>query len=68
MLVWNGIVASVPALVLQPTSPEEVAAAVTFARDHGLLLRVKGAGSEERGNGVAERCVTLDLSRLQSSD
>ena len=67
MLVWNGVVASVPALVLRPTTPEEVAAAVAFARDHGLLVRVKGAGDEDSGTALAERCVTLDLSRLRET-
>lgn len=68
MLVWNGIVASVPALVLQPTSPEEVAAAAAFARDHGLRLRVKRTGDEDSGIALVERCVTLDLSLLRATD
>ena len=42
VLLWNGMVARKPALVVQPTSAAEVAAAVAFARDHGLLLGVKG--------------------------
>ena len=39
VLVWNGMVARFPALVLQPTSARDVAAAVRFVRDHGLSLR-----------------------------
>lgn len=54
LLVWNGMVARVPALVVRPTSPRDVAEAVAFARDHGLLVRIApGPG--------AERAVTLDL-------
>jgi FAD/FMN-containing dehydrogenase len=65
VLVWNGMVASVPALVVQPSSARDVAEAVTFARDHGLLLSVKGGGHNIAGTSIAERCVTLDMSRMR---
>jgi FAD/FMN-containing dehydrogenase len=65
VLVWNGVVARVPALAVQPTSVREVAAAVGFARDHGLLLSVKGGSRYAAGTSVAERAVTLDLSRMR---
>jgi FAD/FMN-containing dehydrogenase len=65
VLVWNGMVANVPALVVQPTSAEDVAEAVSFARDHGLLLSVKGGGHNIAGTSIAERCVTLDMSRMR---
>jgi hypothetical protein len=47
--IWNGLAASAPALVLQPASAADVAAAVDFARDHGLLLGVKGGGHNIAG-------------------
>lgn len=40
--VWNAMVTKAPALVVQPTSAHDVAAAVRFAADYGLLLSVKG--------------------------
>lgn len=61
MLVWNGVVARVPALVVRPRSAQDVAAAVGFARDHGLLLDVR-AGHDV--GSAAERAVTLDLSGM----
>jgi len=66
ILIWNGMVARVPALVLQPTSAEDVAAAVGFAREHGLLLSIKGGGHNIAGTSVAERGLTLDMSRMRS--
>jgi FAD/FMN-containing dehydrogenase len=65
VLVWNGMVAKAPALVLQPTSPTSVAAAVGFARDRGLLLSIKGGGHNMAGTSIAERGLTLDMSRLR---
>jgi FAD/FMN-containing dehydrogenase len=63
--VWNGMVAKAPALVVQPTSPADVAAAVRFARDQGLLLSVKGGGHNMAGTSIAERGLTLDMSRMR---
>jgi len=65
VLVWNGVVARVPAVVVQPASVQEVAAAVGYARDHGLLLSIRGGSRYAAGTAVAERAVTLDLSRMR---
>jgi FAD/FMN-containing dehydrogenase len=63
--IWNGMAARLPALVLQPASAHEVAAAVGFARDHGLLLSIKGGGHNIAGTSMAPGGLTLDLSRLR---
>ncbi|MCP9486302.1 MAG: FAD-binding oxidoreductase [Gaiellaceae bacterium MAG52_C11] len=65
VLIWNGIVARFPALVLQPTSADDVAAAVGFAREHGVLLGIKGGGHNIAGTSIAERGLTLDMSRMR---
>jgi FAD/FMN-containing dehydrogenase len=65
ILVWNGMVARAPALVLQPTSARDVAAAVAFARAHGLLMSVKGGGHNIAGTSIAEGGLTLDMSRMR---
>ena len=65
VLVWNGMVAKAPALVLQPTSAAHVATAVGFAGDHGLLLSIKGGGHNMAGTAIAERGLTLDMSRMR---
>jgi FAD/FMN-containing dehydrogenase len=65
VLVWNGMVAKAPALVLQLTSATHVAAAVGFARDQGLLLSIKGGGHNMAGTSIAERGLTLDMSRMR---
>lgn len=61
LLVWNGIVARVPALVIRAGSLQEVGAALGFAHDHGLRVRVEGDGEDSR-RAAAERAVTLDVS------
>lgn len=68
VLIWNAMVASVPALVVQPTSADDVATAVAFARDLGLLLSVKGGGHNIAGTSVGEGGLTLDMSRMRTID
>jgi FAD/FMN-containing dehydrogenase len=65
VLTWNGMVARVPALVVQPTSAHGVAAAVSFARDHGLLLGIRGGGHNIAGTSMAPGGLTLDLSGMR---
>ena len=65
VLVWNGMVAKTPALVVQPTTAADVAAAVRFAADHGLLVSVKGGGHNIAGTCIAQGGVTLDLSAMR---
>ncbi len=65
VLIWNGMAATVPALVVQPISAADVAAAVTFAREHSLLVGVKGGGHNIAGTSLAEQGLTLDMSRMR---
>ncbi len=63
-LIWNGLIDKKPALVIQPESLTEVVSTVDLARDHGLLLSIKGGGHNISGLALADRGVTLDMSRM----
>ncbi len=65
VLVWNGMVARLPALVVQPVSALDVAEAVGFAREHQLLLSVKGGGHNIAGTSIARDGLVLDMSRMR---
>jgi FAD/FMN-containing dehydrogenase len=65
VFVWNGMVARLPALVVQPVSAPDVAAAVRFAREHRLLLSVKGGGHNIAGTSIAEGGLVLGMSRMR---
>jgi len=65
VLTWNGMVAASPALVAQPISARDVAAAIGFARHFKLRLSVKGGGHNIAGTAIAEGGLTLDMSRLR---
>jgi FAD/FMN-containing dehydrogenase len=62
--VWNGDITRQPALLVQPTSNEDVARTIAFARGQGADLTVRGGGHSGAGNAVSEGAVMIDLSRL----
>jgi FAD/FMN-containing dehydrogenase len=68
ILIWNGMAAKVPAVVVQPSSAAGVAAAVRFAADRGLLVSIKGGGHNIAGTSMAADGLTIDMSRLRQVD
>jgi FAD/FMN-containing dehydrogenase len=66
--IWNGMIAKVPALVVQPVSTADVREAINFARTHGLLLSVKGGGHHVAGTSLTDGGLTLDMSRMRTVD
>jgi FAD/FMN-containing dehydrogenase len=56
-----------PRTRFQPSSAEDVAAAIGFAREHGLLLSIKGGGHNIAGTSIAEDGLTLDMSRMRDT-
>jgi FAD/FMN-containing dehydrogenase len=64
-LTWNALAARRPALIVQPVSARDVAAAVAFAAEHRLVLSVKGGGHNIAGTAIAAGGLTLDMARLR---
>jgi FAD/FMN-containing dehydrogenase len=54
-----------PALVVQPTGAADVRTAVSFAREHNLLLAVKCGGHSYGGTSTCEGGMQIDLSRMR---
>ena len=64
--VWNGMIDRRPALIARCAGVADVIAAVRFAREHGLLVSVKGGGHNVTGNAVCEGGLVIDPSRMRS--
>src|ERR1700751_1835824 len=64
--VWNGMIDRCPALIARCAGPADVLAAVRFAREHELLVSVKGGGHNITGNAVCEGGLMIDLSPMKS--
>jgi FAD/FMN-containing dehydrogenase len=64
--IWNAMIDRRPALIVRAAGVADVMAAVNFAREHGLLLAVKGGGHNVAGNAVCEGGLMIDLSAMRS--
>jgi FAD/FMN-containing dehydrogenase len=64
--VWNGMVDRHPALIARCAGPDDVVAAVRFAREWDLPLAVRGGGHNVAGNAMCDGGVVVDLSALKS--
>jgi FAD/FMN-containing dehydrogenase len=54
-----------PALIVRCAGAADVINAVNFARDHNLLLAVRGGGHSAAGSGVCDRGLMIDLSGMK---
>jgi hypothetical protein len=63
--VYNAMIDKRPALIARCANADDVATAVGFARDHGLLLAVRGGGHNGAGLGTCDDGVVIDLSLLK---
>jgi FAD/FMN-containing dehydrogenase len=63
--VWNGMIDRRPALIARCTGVADVVSAVNFARDHDLLVAVRGGGHSVAGNGVCDDGIVVDLSGMK---
>ena len=63
--VYNAMIDKRPALIARCAGRADVAQAIGFARDHGLLLAVRGGGHNGGGLGTCDDGVVADLSLLK---
>jgi FAD binding domain/Berberine and berberine like len=64
--IFNAMIDRHPALIARCAGPDDVARAISFAREHGLLLAVRGGGHNGGGLGTCDDGIVIDLSLLRS--
>src|SRR5882724_4462719 len=64
--IWNAMIDRRPALIARCTSAADVALVVRFAREHNLVLAVRGGGHNIAGNAVCEGGLLIDLSQMKA--
>jgi FAD/FMN-containing dehydrogenase len=64
--VWNGMVDRHPALIVRCAGVADVVTSVNFAKEHDLLLAVRGGGHNAAGNAVCDDGLVIDLSLMKN--
>jgi FAD/FMN-containing dehydrogenase len=63
--LWNAVHDRRPAVVVRPTTTDEVATAIRFARDHDLALAIRSGGHSACGHSSCDGGLVVDMSRLR---
>jgi len=64
--VYNAMIDKRPALIARCADSDDVVKAVGFARDHDLLLAIRGGGHNGAGLGSCDDGVVVDLSPMKN--
>ncbi len=64
--VWNAMIDRRPAAILRARGAADVIRGVKLAREHRLLLAVRGGGHNIAGNAVCDGGLMIDLSLMRS--
>jgi FAD/FMN-containing dehydrogenase len=63
--VWNAMIDRSPAVIVQCADAADVPHSISFARDNGLEISIRGAGHNIAGNAVCDNGVMIDFSRMR---
>ena len=64
--IWNRMIDKRPALIARCAGVGDVITAVCFAREHDLLMSVRGGGHNVTGHAVCDRGLMIDLSAMKA--
>ena len=65
--IWNAMIDKRPAVIVRCVTTADVVHAVNFARDHGVVLAVRGGGHHIAGNALCDDGLVIDLSKMKAA-
>src|SRR6516225_3776952 len=60
--IWNAMIERRPALIVRCAEANDVPHAISFARENGLELSIRGAAHNLAGNALCDNGVMIDFS------
>ena len=63
--LWNAMIDRKPGLIVECVQADDVAEAIRFAREHDLLVSVRGAGHNIAGHAVCDAGLMISLARMR---
>jgi FAD/FMN-containing dehydrogenase len=64
--IWNAMIDRRPAVIVQCAAADDVLHAISYARENGLELSIRGAGHNIAGSALCDNGVLIDLSNMKT--
>jgi len=64
--IWNAMIDRRPAVIVQCAAADDVLHAISYARENGLDLSIRGGGHNIAGSALCDNGVLIDLSNMKT--
>jgi len=64
--IWNAMIERRPALIVRCAEANDVEPAISFGREHGLEISIRGAGHNIAGNALCDHGLVIDFSTMRN--
>lgn len=64
--IWNAMIDRRPAVIVQCAEADDVTHAISFARENGLEISIRGAGHNIAGNALCDNGLMIDFSNMKN--
>jgi FAD/FMN-containing dehydrogenase len=64
--IWNAMIDRRPAVIIQCAEADDVPHAISYARDNGLEISVRGGGHNIAGSALCNNGVMIDFSNMKA--
>ncbi|MFZ0611826.1 MAG: FAD-binding oxidoreductase [Desulfobacterales bacterium] len=64
--IWNAMIDRRPAVIVQCAAADDVLHVISYARENGLDLSIRGGGHNIAGSALCENGVLIDLSNMKT--